>query len=213
MIRSHKALFISVALIAATQAQPVPGVKDLTERMQRRYDMIDDVTALYDQHVKLGYANVDQDFKGRLVFKKPKRYRLESDHQTLVTDGSTVWAYTPANKQVIIDAYKEQRNSVSPEEFLLNLPSTYYSTVIGREVVNELRTVVLKLTPKDDRSFVKSVRLWLVEATAEVKRIQVTDQNETQTTYHMTSIRMNTNVPDTDFQFIPPPGTDVVDLR
>jgi chaperone LolA len=210
MIRTAMVL----ALTAATaMAQSLPAVKEITERMQRRYEMVDDARAEFTQMIKLGYANVEQSFEGSLAFKKPNRYRLETEHQTVVTDGVTVWAYAPANRQVIVDRYKEQRNSVSPEEFLLSLPTSYYATVVGRETVGSDRAAVLKLLPKDDRSFIRSVRLWVVESTAEVRKIQILDQNETETVYLITSIRLNTNVPDATFQFTAPTGTEVVDLR
>jgi chaperone LolA len=210
MIRS----LVSLLLVAsASMAQPLPTVKDITERMQRRYEMVDDARAEFTQMIKLGYANVEQSFDGSLVFKKPNRYRIESEHQTVVTDGVTVWAYAPANRQVIVDRYKEQRNSVSPEEFLLSLPTSYYATVVGREAVSGDQAAVLKLLPKDDRSFIRSVRLWIVESSAEVRKIQILDQNETETVYAITSIRLNTNVPDATFQFSAPNGTEVVDLR
>ncbi|MCU0453679.1 MAG: outer membrane lipoprotein chaperone LolA [Bacteroidetes bacterium] len=210
MIRS----FVALACVAATAAaQPLPSVKEITERMQRRYEMVDDARAEFTQTIKLGYANVEQSFEGSLAFKKPNRYRLESEHQTVVTDGVTVWAYAPANRQVIVDRYKEQRNSVSPEEFLLSLPTSYYATVVGREALDGGSAAVLKLLPKDDRSFIRSVRLWVLETSSEVRRIQIMDQNETETLYRISSIRLNTNVSDATFQFSAPSGTEVVDLR
>lgn len=204
---------LAVSTACHLWGQALPTVRDMTDRMQRRYDMVDDASASFTQSIKLGYANVEQSFKGSVVFKKPKRYRLESEHQTLVTDGVTVWAYAPANKQVIVDTYKEQRNSVSPEEFLLSLPTSYYATVVSRETIGGDATVVLKLLPKDDRSFVRSVRLWVVESSAEVRRIQIIDQNETETTYAIESTRLNTNVSDATFSFSAPAGTEIVDLR
>lgn len=204
---------LTVCTLLQASGQALPTVKDITDRMQRRYDMVDDASASFTQSIKLGYANVEQAFKGSVIFKKPKCYRLESEHQTLVTDGVTVWAYAPANRQVIVDTYKEQRNSVSPEEFLLSLPSSYYATVVARETIGGDPSVVLKLLPKDDRSFVRSVRLWVVESTAEVRRIQIIDQNETETTYAIESTRLNTNVTDATFTFSAPAGTEIVDLR
>ncbi len=160
-------LIAAIATVAASQ--PLPTVKDVTERMQRRYDLVDDATAQFAQTIKLGYANVEQSFHGSVVFKKPRCYRLESEHQTLVTDGVTVWAYAPANRQVIVDTYKERRNSVSPEDFLLSMPTSYYATVVSRDAFDGNAAVVLKLLPKDDRSFVRSVRMWVLESSAEVR--------------------------------------------
>jgi len=208
-------LLLTMTIICAGDlaSQPLPAVTDVTERMQARYEMIDDVQADFMQTVVLGYASITQSFSGSIRFKKPRQYRLESEHQTIVTDGTTVWAYVPANGQLIIDSYKEQGNSVSPEQFLLTLPETYYATVLEREKGPEGSLLQLKLTPKDDRSFIRNVRLWLLESSMEVRKIQIIDQNETETTYAITAVRLNSDISDGQFTFVAPAGTEVVDLR
>ena len=189
------------------------SMNQVTENMQRRYEMIDNVVAGFSQQVKLGFSNIEQRFIGTLTMKKPKMYRVESEHQTLVTDGSTVWAYSPANKQVVIDKYKENQNSISPDQFLLNLPSEYYSTLLGRESEGTRSLLTVKLVPKDDRSFIRSVKLWVVEGTWDVRRIVIVDVNETETTYVIERLSLNTTINDTVFSFSPLPGTEIVDLR
>ena len=89
----------------------------------------------------------------------------------------------------------------------LSAPMTYAIGVDGNAAV------VLKLLPKDDRSFVLSFRMLVLESSAEVRRIPIIDQNETETTYAIRSIRLNTNVPDSVFTFSAPAGIEVVDLR
>ncbi len=213
MVRSILALIAMSFTGTVLVAQNLPAVAEVTQRMQNRFEMIDDVRADFTQRVVLGYANIEQTFTGTILFRKPRQYRLTSEHQTLVTDGTTVWAYVPANGQVIIDSYKEQRNSVSPEQFLLTLPDAYYATVLSRETASNGNLLQLKLTPKDDRSFIRNVRLWMLESSMEVRRIVIVDQNETETTYTITSVRLNTNIDGSLFTFTPPEGTEVVDLR
>jgi outer membrane lipoprotein-sorting protein len=145
--------------------------------------------------------------------KKPNRFRIESEHQVLVTDGSTVWAYSPVNKQVVVDHYKENRNSISPERFLVSIPENYYATILGTESAGKGRLVTLKLVPKDDASFVRSVKLAVEEGTWQVKRIAVEDINESTTTYTIEELTFNSSIDDKDFVFVPSPGTDIVDLR
>lgn len=188
-------------------------VKDVTDRIQQRYEMIDDATAEFEQNVKFGYSNIRQDFSGTITMKKPNRYRIESEHQTIVTDGSTVWAYSAANNQVIIDKHKENQNSITPEQFLLNLPANYYTSLIGKEKNKNGDLVALKLIPKDDRSFVKSVKISVEEQNWTVRTIVVVDVNETETSYTIKDIKLNTNVKDKIFTFVPPAGAEVVDLR
>lgn len=205
-------MLLVLATIAVGQ-QKEPTVQEITERMQRRQEMIDDATAEFTQHVKFGFSKIEQTFDGTLRMKKPNKYRIESEYQTLVTDGSTVWAYSPVNNQVLIDRYKENQNSISPEKFLLNIPSAYYATLLGRDRLGDLQTLTLKLVPKDDRSFVKSVKVWVEDGTWIVQKVSIVDVNETETTYTIKNIKLNTNIKETMFTFTAPSGTEVVDLR
>lgn len=184
-------------------------VKEITDRVQKRYDSITDAVAQFTQQVKFGFSKIEQSFTGTLTMKKPNSYRIESELQTLITDGTTVWAYSPVNKQVLIDHFKENQNSLSPQNFLLNLPSDYYATLLGKEK----KMIVLKLVPKDDQSFVKSLKAWIEEGSWIVRKVEVIDVNDTETTYTVREVQLNAHVKDNAFTFTPPPGTEVVDLR
>jgi chaperone LolA len=188
-------------------------VKQVTEQLQHRYEMIDDAIVQFDQDVKIGFSNIEQRFSGVLKMKKPKHYRIESEHQTIVTDGVTVWAYSTANNQVIVDTYKENSNSISPEQFMLNLPVNYYVSLLGYEKQSTGYMVLLKLIPKDDRSFVKSVKISVEENGWMVRKIVILDVNETETAYTVKDIKLNTNIKDKIFTFETPVGAEVVDLR
>jgi outer membrane lipoprotein carrier protein len=210
----HCAILFSGLIATGAPAQEnLPTVREVTEKLERHYAMVDDVVAQFEQHVRFGFSNIEQTFTGTLTMKKPNHYRIESEHQTIVTDGTTVWAYSPVNQQVVIDHYKENQNSLSPEHFMLNLPSNYYTSLLGEEKGASGPLITLKLVPKDDRSFVKSVKLWVEPSTWMIRRIVILDVNDTETTYTVRDIRMNTNVKDASFVFAPPAGTEVVDLR
>ena len=198
---------------AALGRQQDLTVKEVTGKLQQKYESIQDATARFTEHVKYGYSQIEQNFAGTLTMKKPNKYRVESEQQTYVTDGATVWAYSPANKQVLIDHYKEDQNTLSPDQFLLHLPANYYATLLGRERSGDARLVTLKLVPKDDQSFVKSVKVTIDEGSWIVRKVEIVDVNDTEKTYTVQDVKVNTHVKDSLFTFTPPPGTEVVDLR
>lgn len=205
-------LVVSAMFVLSSQAQPKEiSVSELTERMQKRFEKIMDATADFTQTVRFGFSKIEQQFSGVVSMKKPNKYRIESENQTVVTDGSTVWAFSPVNNQVVIDRYKENQNSVSPERFLVNLPSNYYVTIIGRE--KDSKQYNVKLVPKDDRSFIKNVRLWVEDGTWNVKKVVILDSNETETTYLISNLQTNTKIGNNRFTFVASPGTEIVDLR
>ena len=212
-MRQRSAILVMCLAALPFRQQKEWSVKEVTENVQGRYESIHDATAQFTQHVKFGFSQIEQDFVGTLTMKKPNKYRVESEHQTFVTDGSTVWAYSPVNKQVLIDRYKENENTLSPELFLLNLPANYYATLLGDERSGQTHLITLKLVPKDDQSFVKSMKVWIEVESWIVRKVEIVDVNDTEKTYTVHDVRMNSNVKDSAFAFTPPPGTEVVDLR
>jgi outer membrane lipoprotein carrier protein len=212
----HPAGLIIVLALSATAGYAQESnftAKVITDKMQNRYEMIDDATASFTKHVKLGFSDIEQTYSGMIAIKKPTKLRMEAENETIVTDGVTVWLYSPVNNQVIIDKYKENQNSVSPENFLLNLPQNYYATLLAVGKEKNLPTATVKLVPKDDRSFVKSVKIVVEQGTWNVRTITVVDVNDTETTYTIKDLKLNTNLTDKTFVYTPPPGVEVVDLR
>ncbi|MBN1398053.1 MAG: outer membrane lipoprotein chaperone LolA [Bacteroidetes bacterium] len=203
-------IFITACSVAQEKELTVSWV---TENLQHRYEMIDDACVQFEQHVKFGFSSAEQDVSGTLMVKKPNRYRIETENQTIVTNGTTVWMYSKNNNQVMIDKYKENGNLLSPEKFMLNLPADYNITIVGSENSPQGLLIHLKLIPKDDRSFLKYVNLTVEEQGWMLRKITILDINETETTYKVKEIKLNTNLKDKTFVFDAPERVDVVDLR
>ena len=213
MRRSILVLLLA-ALSSGLSAQDLGRtVEEVTENMREAFKESTTLRATFIQTVKFGFTNIEQTFAGTLSLRKPKKYRIESEHQTIITDGTTVWLYSPVNRQLVIDHFKENANSVSPENFLTTLPSTYYISLLAREDSSGRSLLVLRMVPKDDRSFIQSVKLWIDEKKWEVHKIQVVDANETETTYVLKNGQTNVRLDDALFDFVPPDGTEIVDLR
>src|SRR5690242_20263554 len=92
----------------------------LLKQMEKKYDAIKDATVMFKQDVSYGVTKSEQSFKGKLFMKKGNKYRIELEDQMIVTDGKSVWSWTKSNHQVVIDAYKEDPRSFSPDKVLVN---------------------------------------------------------------------------------------------
>ncbi|HTR81384.1 MAG TPA: outer membrane lipoprotein carrier protein LolA [Bacteroidota bacterium] len=187
---------------------------EVLAKVQKTYANATDASADFSETVSLRYAGIKQSYSGTVTMKKGNKYRIESQEQTIVTDGKTVWAYSPVNKQVVVDNYKESTTAFSPEQFLLGLPANYRATLVDNEAGEPHASYVLKLTPRTGASkFVKSVKVWVDDSDWSVRGLEYVDMNETHTTYVLTSVRFNTGVPDGQFTFVVPEHVEVVDLR
>jgi outer membrane lipoprotein carrier protein len=211
--------FIIAAVIAfafgsawAQDATP----SEVLERVQKKYSSVDDAQAKFTQKVSFKYAKIEQSFSGTVKMKKGNKYRIESQQQTLVTDGKTVWLYTPASKQVLIDSYRSDPRTFSPDRFLLGLPKNFQATLLNENAASVGADYVLKLAPKsntESTKLFKSLKVWVAEKDWSVRKIEYVDMNDTRTVYTLSALQFDDGVPEDAFRFTPPPQTNVVDLR
>ena len=187
-------------------SQTVPPTEVL-ENVQKRYTSLTDAAAKFSQKVSFKYAKIEQSFTGSVKMKKGNRYRIESQQQTLVTDGKTVWLYTPASKQVLIDSYKNDPSTFSPDRMLLGLPKNFQATLLNEDASAAGATYVLKLAPKtntESTKLFKSMKVWVAEKDWSIRKIEYIDLNETTTMYTLSALQFDSGVSDDAFRFAVP---------
>jgi chaperone LolA len=217
----RRIIIVTIAVVFAfgTAESQSTGKTKLTatevlEKVEEMCATVNDASAEFTQTVFFKYAKVEQSFSGTVSMKKKNKYRVESQQQTLVTDGATVWAYSPVNNQVLIDTYRESPNTFSPEKFLVGLPKNFRAAIVDDNTPEGHDATVLKLLPKSDVSkFVKSLKVWINDNDWSVRRVEYIDLNETRTVYSLKSITFNNGISDERFAFKVPEKTEVVDLR
>jgi chaperone LolA len=187
--------------------------KEIIESLRKKYASIDDAVVKFEQTVKYGVSKFEQSFSGTFYFKKKNKYRIETDQQIVVTDGVTSWLYSKVNNQVIIDKYREDKDTSSPEKFLLSISDEYIPVILRTERNEGKKIYILKLTPRDENSSIESAKIWVVEGDLQITRVEITDISGTVTTHSVKSIKINSGVEDSIFKFSIPSGVKVVDLR
>jgi chaperone LolA len=187
--------------------------KEIIESLRKKYASIDDAVVKFEQTVKYGVSKFEQSFSGTFYFKKKNKYRIETNQQIVVTDGVTSWLYSKVNNQVIIDKYREDKDTSSPEKFLLSISDEYIPVILRTERNEGKKIYILKLTPRDENSSIESAKIWVVEGDLQITRVEITDISGTVTTYSVKSIKINSGVEDSIFKFSIPSGVKVVDLR
>jgi chaperone LolA len=186
--------------------------REIIENVQERYEDMTDATITFSQSVRFKVSKAEQTVKGTLLFKKPNKYRIETEERTVVTDGKTSWSWSPRNRQVVIDNYKEETHSLSPEQLLLSYPKDYISTFIGEEKLAGQSAYVLKLTPKEEGSFATAMKIWVARDWL-IRKVEITDVNGAVTTYVIEKIAIDQKLADSGFNFQVPEKAEVIDLR
>jgi len=203
---------IGGVLAAAALAWALTG-PEILHRIRQTYERVNTFQAAFDQTFEWKLAATTQRMSGRFYMKKPNRFRIQTDVQTVVTNGKTVWSYSPATQQVIINDYDPATMPLRPDNFLFAFPDEEQVTYVGDERLEEADCHVMDVVPRDSTLGIEKMRVWVDSRTWTAKKVQYTSISQDITTYVLKEIQTNRSLPDSLFTFSIPQGTDVVDFR
>ncbi len=212
----NRFVVLLAVMLPSSQAglsQADEGARDVLEKIKKKYDTIQDARLKFSQRVTFERTNLEQSSKGTLFLKNGNRYRLELGEQTIVTNGTIVWSYSQATNQVIIDKFKMDERLLTPEKVLTGAPEDFIPSSLGKERIGDMDVIALKLVPRDDRSFLSLLKLWVDGSSWLIRRAEVVDANGKTTEYEIEDVKMNIGLDDDLFTYEIPAGADVVDLR
>lgn len=210
-----KKLLLTVSLLLAAAAAALAGTptaSEIIKNVQNNYNQTNDAVIQFTQTVVYPLSKISKTIKGTLYLKKGNKYRIETGDKVMVTDGKTSWIYMPGSKQVIIDNFRNDKNTVTPDKFLLDVPSDYFAVLLSTQKTAKGNVYTLRLTPKSDNSFIRSIKI-VVNADWTVHSAEVSDMNDTRYTYIVDNLKTNSGLPDSEFEFTPPKDAQLVDLR
>ncbi|MEQ1505357.1 MAG: outer membrane lipoprotein carrier protein LolA [Myxococcota bacterium] len=198
------------ALAAASTGSTAPASSDLLDRIQAKYATVSVLRGTFVQ--KSGSALYGEDEQsGTVVLERPGKMRWEfADGRRYVSDGSTMWIYTPADKQVIrikgFDAQAATADAVL--QSLHQLKTLFDVTIVSTDPKAGHE---LSLLPKtaDDAQFKKLVLK--LDAALLIDVVQIVDLFDTVTTIDFRSVELGGAVAPDVFTFQVPDGVQVID--
>ncbi|CAN5402986.1 outer membrane lipoprotein carrier protein LolA [soil metagenome] len=205
-LKSSLLLIFAITLVSGVKAQ---NAQEIIKNVQAKYDKISDAKATFSQSIKGSGKGASG--SGTVYIKKEDYYRIEIGGQTIITDGKTSWSYNPKKKQVVIDNYKDDGNTFSPNKFLFKYPENFYSDLESEENISGIDCYVIKLTPRTSGN-IKSAKIWIDKNENLIKKITISSKEST-STYTLKNIDLNAGLSSSKFTFSPPAGVEVIDLR
>ena len=193
------------------QAQENAG--RILEKVRATYDGLNALSADFEKEYTWFLAGEKQALAGKLYLKKGDRYRIETDFQTIVTDGKVVWTYSAEKAQVFIDRMEKSEENPLPRELLMKYTNEFKAEYVRSEKLNEFDCHVLRLLPREEDAFLRQVVAWIDKKTSLAVQIEQTDLNDNLTVYRLKNITLNPNLADQLFTFTIPENTETIDLR
>ena len=220
MRRRYRRLFFLVAgvLLLCGSAWGIDG-PEVIGKLQAQFDAMHSLSARFEKRHYWKLDGQAHEIEGRIYVQKPDRFRLETRIQTVVTDGETAWSYVPDNRQVLMQSYTSVKDDRSYEKQLFDLILTggyldrFVPRYAGEERVDRKACHLVELAARQDGAYISRVRLWVDGKEWQVRRVEYQNINDDITTYTLSDLKVNKKLKDGLFQFTPPKGVEVVDLR
>lgn len=207
----YVACLVSLGLLSAipTQAQ---DAEEVFERLKEKYESIDALRAEFSQTMSSSYMDEEATSRGILI-ASGDRYRVETEGQTLVSDGEVTWVYMASQNQLLINDNSEDEQSFSVSDFLFDYDDRFDVSEVKTSSIGGERHFVLSLEPKSAEAFFTEATLSMRVRDNVITRLQVVDVNGTTMLFNLTNIELNPELGSEVFSFIAPQGTEIIDLR
>ena len=184
--------------------------QDIIKAVQDKYKSISDGKATFTQTYKPS-SGKSKTSSGTIYIKKKDKYRIETKGQMVITNGVTSWTYNTSKNQVVIDNYKDNGSTFSPNKFLFDYPVNFYSDLEGEENVSGVECYVIKLTPRRKGS-VKSAKIWIDKSDDIIRKIRIVSKGSVNT-YTLKKVTLDAGINSSKFNFTPPSEAEIIDLR
>lgn len=215
MFRIKNLLRLSITLLLLFPSHALPGDKaeDIVRKVRKTYEQIRTLQVDFQQTIYWALAEEKQQYTGRLYLADKNKYRVESDAQTIVTDGTNVWTFSKDRNQVIINRLAQARENPLPRDLLLQYTKEYRASLKGETDIGGMPCYEVEFTPRKADAFIIRTKAWVMKNNFLVSRIEQEDINENITSYTLSNFKVNPPLPDTTFTFQVPADAEVVDLR
>ncbi|MFC2133510.1 outer membrane lipoprotein chaperone LolA [Bacteroidota bacterium] len=175
--------------------------------IQKKFQTIQDLKAGFNQSAKDNAGRMQFENTGTFNYKKPNKFRIELDILTIISDNESLWNYDKNQNRVLINYVSDEPSSFSFERYIMEYPSQ-----CDVSIVNEANGSALLLIPVNLNMEFNSVKLWH-DKNYIVNRIEIVDLNDLIITITLNNIVINQSLPESKFNFTPPKGSQVIDLR
>jgi len=193
---------------------PAESITRIIKELQKKYEQIANLSADFNQIDQFKLTGSENQTSGKIYIKNGIKFRLETDEQTVVTDGKTVWTYSRMNNQVLIDRVKEGEGSLLPRDLLFKYPRDYYATLLEETKIGGEKFYCIKLDPKEGvQGYIKTMKIWVHTKSYIISKIEYIDFNNNVTVFEIRKADTTTVLSDSLFLFEPGSEMQVVDLR
>ncbi len=193
----------------------------IVDKLQKRYESIDDFHADFVQEAEVRALNKTQKAFGEVWFKKPGKMRwnyYSPTKDTIVSDGNNLWYYIEQENQVLESNLKDLNGGDTSSTTLLSglgkIKELFKVKLINDPALQSKNGHLLELIPIDvDEDEIKNKILINVnKSNSLVNTIYLFDPFGNQTKVSLIKTEVNKKISNKTFEFKTPKGAEIVKL-
>src|SRR5689334_12221016 len=156
-------LIFSISLAQLSLGQTYdPAALATLEAMSKKYKAFTSFEANILSSMTNEVEGVKEEFKGKITVKGDK-FRLVMEDQEIINNGTTVWTYLPAAKEVNIDNYDPASEDINPSKIYEIYKKGYKYIRLGEKTEGGQVCEEIDLVPeKKDAQFFK-IKMFIVK--------------------------------------------------
>lgn len=208
--------FVIIGFVSGAMAQDAapPPAAELAKRIQARYAKIQDFSADFVHTYEGGVLRRTVQERGTVLIKKPGKMRWsyrDPERKLFVSDGQKVYAYIPADRQVIVSKLPAGDEASTPGLFLTGKGDLLRDFVVAYPHVAPLKdTYTLQLTPKSREPEYELLLLTVDSRTLALRGLVAHDHQGGRSAFVFSNLKENIRPSDREFVFEMPKGVEVV---
>lgn len=229
---SHLALSLVVGLAAplalgpaGASAQPKkappakgapagPSANEVADGVQKFYDKSQTFKAGFEQRYWVKAYNKTKDSKGTVIFQKPGKmsWRYTSNGNRVVSDGKLIKVYEKDNKQMFESSMAKSQYPAALA-FLVgdgDLKKSFKLRKLDAKKLNFESGYVLEGIPVEATPAYQRMLLYVDRKTSQVRRVLLIDAEGNVNRFDFLKPVVNKPVAKGEFEFKPPPGTQII---
>jgi outer membrane lipoprotein carrier protein len=200
--------FLVIQLIILSVLNFCQDGNQIIKNVQDRFESISDFSSDFLQSTKLANSEKSVNYKGKFYFEKGNKYRIELKNSRIISNGKTIWNFNTNTKKVVINNIDSDVSAFSIKNIVYDYPAQSIVKFLGKE--DDFNLIQLK--PKKETDNFELIKLWIDENNL-IKKVKIIDTSNSEITFELSNIKLNQKIPDDSFNFIPPQGVEIIDLR
>jgi outer membrane lipoprotein carrier protein len=209
----------AVTILVAALTMPLlaqnvrPEAAAVARSLQSRYEGIQDFSADFTHTYRGGVLRTSVTEEGTMAVKRPGMMRWQytrPEQKTFVSDGNRMYAYIPADRQVIVSTLPPVTETPTPALFLAGRGDLARDFDASWDPETAGDIYALRLVPRGESPDYTALVVTLDPATLQIQAFSSVDHQGGRSTFTFRNLKENQRLSDKEFVFRMPRGVDIL---